>query len=303
MENEDDLDLFSCALCGIGVNDSSNLTENALQTNTNVKCGHQFCMSCVERELSRKKAFSCPICGVDVKRVTLSTRSLDSVITEKDTNWRRRILKVYNKVDSDFPSLLEYNNYLEEVEDIIYSIVNEEPNAEECKARVKMYEEENKNQIVKRQSRQADLDRSIADAIATEKHNAERRKREVMEAKKAYAENKRLYKQQATQVSLGERQEVSQEVVAAQMQGYKNELLKAQRGRVGKHGFEKPLVREPQGGLYPVKRMDREFYHKRQGAGAGVPTGSIQYQERNWQLAISSLFSSQIHDSPMDETP
>ena len=92
-----------------------------------------------------------------------------------------------------------------------------------------------------------------------------------------------------------ERQEVSQEIVAAQIQGYKNELLKAQRfgGRGGKNGnFEKPLVREPQGGLHPVKKMEREFYQKRQGAAAGIPTGSIQYQERNWQLAISSLFSS-----------
>ena len=27
-------------------------------------------------------------------------------------------MKVFNKVETDFPSLLEYNNYLEEVEDI-----------------------------------------------------------------------------------------------------------------------------------------------------------------------------------------
>ena len=45
----------------------------------------------------------------------------------------------------------------------VYDIVNEEPNAEECKAKVKKYEEENKSQIVIRQSQRADEDRSIAD--------------------------------------------------------------------------------------------------------------------------------------------
>ena len=118
IDGEDD-DLFRCALCGTSESDASNLTtQSALQTNATVGCGHQFCNSCVERELSRRKTFPCPICETPVKRVTLSTRTLDDVQCEKDTSWRRRVLKVYNKAESDFPSLLEYNNYLEMVEDI-----------------------------------------------------------------------------------------------------------------------------------------------------------------------------------------
>ena len=79
-------------------------------------------MSCVERELSRRKVFPCPICETAVKRVTLSTRSLDDVQCEKDTSWRRRVMKVYNKVESDFDVLADYNNYLEGVEDISKSV-------------------------------------------------------------------------------------------------------------------------------------------------------------------------------------
>ena len=110
--------------------------------------------------------------------------------------------KSYNKTESDFPTLLEYNDYLEEVEDIselhkllqiylppipfypyltyvplcpksttisdnyyatVFSIVNEEPNAEEAKAKVKAYEEANRPQIVIRQSQRADRERDIAD--------------------------------------------------------------------------------------------------------------------------------------------
>jgi len=179
MEDNDDADLFRCAVCGMSEGDSSNFTQSSLQTNAAVGCGHQFCMSCVERELSRRKVFPCPICETSVKRVTLSTRSLDDIQCEKDTNWRRRVRKVYNKVENDFPNSLEaYNNYLEEVEDIIWAIVNEEPNAEDMKNKVKRYELEHKSEIATRQSQRADEDRSIADRIAAEQRDAERRKRQ-----------------------------------------------------------------------------------------------------------------------------
>jgi len=157
--------LFQCAICGVSEGDASNLTtQSSLQVNATIGCGHAFCFTCVERELSRRKTFPCPICQtIQVKRTTLSSRTLDDVLCEKDTGWRRRILKVFNKVQADFDSLLEFNNYLEQVEDMIFAIVNEEPHAEEIKAKIKKYEEENKKQIVIRQSQRADEDRSIAD--------------------------------------------------------------------------------------------------------------------------------------------
>lgn len=45
----------------------------------------------------------------------------------------------------------------------VFSIVNEEPNAEEMKSRVKAYEEANRSQIVIRQSQRADEERCTAD--------------------------------------------------------------------------------------------------------------------------------------------
>lgn len=46
---------------------------------------------------------------------------------------------------------------------LVFSIVNEEPNAEDAKAKVKLYEESNRSQIVIRQSLRADEERCIAD--------------------------------------------------------------------------------------------------------------------------------------------
>lgn len=290
MDNADE-DLFRCSVCGMKEGDSSNFTDSALQTNAVVGCGHQFCMPCVERELSRRKVFPCPLCEISVKRVTLSTRSLDSIQTEKDTSWRRRVMKVYNKSEHDFDSLLEYNNYLEEVEDIIYSIVNEEPNAEEMKARVKKYEEENKSEIVVRQSQRADEDRSIADRIAKEQRDYERKKREFIEEEKVIAMFKERFKDESLQVALGEREEVSKDVLTAQMAGYRNEILKQQRGKSAVNISHGPRVREPSGGLKADVKLDRNLYLKRQAAGGGIPAGSIVFQEKNWNMTVSTLFS------------
>jgi CDK-activating kinase assembly factor MAT1 len=291
MDDQEQDDLFQCAICFIAEGDSTNLTsQSSLQTNATVKCGHQFCTSCVDRELSRRREFPCPICDTPVKKVTLSTRTLDDVQCEKDTSWRRRVMKVFNKVEENFATLLEYNNYLEEVEDVIYSIVNEEPNAEDAKTKIKSYEEANRAQIVIRQSQRADEERSIQDRIALEQREAERRKRELKEEEKAIAFTKRRLKQESTQVLLGEREEVSAELRAAQMQGYRNELKRQGRGAAATN-YASPRVREPDGGLQRDKKLDRELYRKRQAAGGGIPQESIDNQQRNWNETISTLFS------------
>lgn len=246
------------------------------------------CTACVERELSRRKTFDCPICQTTVKRVTLSSRTLDDVQCEKDTSWRKRIMKVYNKVEKDFATLKEYNDYLEEVEDIIFSIVNEEPNAEEMKAKVKSYEAKNRSAIVVRQSQRDDEERCILDRIAAEERERGRRKREFTEIEKAVTAAKRKFKKESTEVMLGERDQVSAEVQAAQMQGYRNELMRQQRGRGGQVAGDGPRVREPEGGLREDRLRDREMYRKRQAAGGGITSENIAVHDRNWQMTVTS---------------
>jgi len=173
----------------------------------------------------------------------------------------------------------------------VFSIVNEEPTAEEAKAKVKTYEEANRSQIVIRQSQRADEERCIADRIASEQREAERRKREFQEIEKAVAVAKQKFKQETTEVMLGERDQVSAEVAAAQMLGYRNELIRQQRGRGGQMPGAGPRVREPEGGLGKDKLKDREMYRKRQAAGGGITSENIAVQERDWQLTIATLFA------------
>eukprot|EP00978_Attheya_sp_CCMP212_P005393 scaffold12069_cov54-Attheya_sp.AAC.2 len=172
-------------------------------------------------------------------------------------------------------------------------IVNEEPNAEEAKGKVKEYEEANKSEIVIRQSQRADEERMVADRIAAQRREAERLKMEHLQDEKAIQWTKQKWKQESTQVLLGEREEVSAELRAAQMHGYRTELQRQQRQQ---HSSQQnhlgPRVREPPEGLLKQERkIDRELYRKRQAAGGGIPSGSIASHERNWTQTVSSLLS------------
>ena len=154
------------------------------------------------------------------------------------------------------------------------------------KAKVKAYEEANRSRIVIRQSQRADEERSIADKIAAEQRIAERMKREFKQEERA------KFKQEAAEVLLGEREEVSAELKAAQMLGYRNELRRQGRGAAA-NNTSQPRVREPDGGLQRETKMDRELYRKRQSAGSGIPSGgNIATSERNWNETVSSLFPS-----------
>ena len=176
---------------------------------------------------------------------------------------------------------------------MIYSIVNEEPDAEECKAKIKEYEQQHRAEIVVRQSQRADEERSIQDQIAAEQLAAQRNRLQLDEERKYMAVTKRKLKQESTVVLLGEREEVSAELIVAQMQGYQNELKR--RGAASNGPLVSPRVREPATGMAPLLQPqqfhDPEVYRKRQAAGGGIPVGSIASQERNWNETVNSLFA------------
>lgn len=177
----------------------------------------------------------------------------------------------------------------------VYSIVNEEPNAQECKARIKEYEEQFKSDIVIRQSQRADSERSTVDQIAKELRDLEHSRTERLWKEATMKQHKQQYKQELTQVQLGERDEVSAELKQAMMQGYYTyELKRATKGAGAAVRVTLPHVREPLDGLHKDPNMNRELYQKRQAAGGGIPSGSIVVHERNWNEAVSSLLFSRV---------
>lgn len=73
----------------------------------------------------------------------------------KETQIRRRIRNTYNKREEDFPSLRDYNDYLEEVEDIVFNLI-EGVDVQRTEAKVALYQEENAEAIVAARARQAE---------------------------------------------------------------------------------------------------------------------------------------------------
>jgi hypothetical protein len=97
---------------------------------------------------------------------------------------------------------------------------------------------------------------------------------------------------------LGNRGEVSAELIAAQMQGYRNEVKR--RGAAASAVFVSPRVREPPTGFKNETNLSREVYLKRQAAGGGILVGNIASQERNLAETINFLFTF-VDDSPSDD--
>ncbi|KAK8944552.1 hypothetical protein KSP39_PZI007816 [Platanthera zijinensis] len=65
----------------------------------------------------------------------------------KEMAVRKRISSIFNKREEDFSSLKHYNDYLEEVEDMTFNLI-EGTDVEEIEAYITKYQEENAEQII-----------------------------------------------------------------------------------------------------------------------------------------------------------
>lgn len=114
-------------------------------------CGHKLCENCVETLFTRPSA-ACPECNTALRRNDFRPQQFEDLIVEKEVDIRKRILKIYNKLEGDFHSeqdpLRAYNDYLEEVETIIWNLVNGQ-DVEETKKQIDKYQKDNESLIRK----------------------------------------------------------------------------------------------------------------------------------------------------------
>jgi len=85
------------------------------------------CESCVQLTFLKEATILCPACSTTLKRNSFVLLSTDDSGLEKENTIRKRILKIYNKRREDYPSLREYNDYIEAVEDISIPILSLSP--------------------------------------------------------------------------------------------------------------------------------------------------------------------------------
>ena len=102
--------------------------------------------------LFAKGSGACPECEIPLRRGNFKLQLFEDATIDKEVEIRRRILRDFCKTQEDFSTLREYNDYLEEVEDIIFNLANN-IDVEETKRKIQDYKEYNKDYIKKNQNK------------------------------------------------------------------------------------------------------------------------------------------------------
>nr|XP_002127882.1 CDK-activating kinase assembly factor MAT1 [Ciona intestinalis] len=119
-------------------------------------CGHALCEACVELTFTRESA-PCPECGRTLRKIGFRVQLFEDTQVDKEVDIRKSVLKIYNKQESDFTNLDDYNDYLEEIENIVFNLESG-INEKETREKMAEYKKENetiirKNQIYLHQQR------------------------------------------------------------------------------------------------------------------------------------------------------
>ncbi|XP_070576779.1 CDK-activating kinase assembly factor MAT1-like [Ptychodera flava] len=155
-------------------------------------CGHSLCENCVDLLFVRGSG-ACPQCNTALRRNNFRLQLFEDAVVEKEVDIRKRILKDFNKKEEDFATLREYNDYLEEVETIIYNLANG-IDVEASKRKVEEYRRANKDSIVKNKGKLS-KDETYLEALIEQEQQEEEEKKQMykmldMEQKNMKKKNK-----------------------------------------------------------------------------------------------------------------
>ncbi|XP_074631443.1 CDK-activating kinase assembly factor MAT1-like [Acropora palmata] len=161
-------------------------------------CGHKLCETCVETLFTRPSA-ACPECNTALRRNDFRIQQFEDLIVEKEVDIRKRILKIYNKLEDDFQTasdpLRAYNDYLEEVESIIWNLANGQ-DVEETKKQIDKYKKDNESLIRKNNFKLGREEAMITSQIEEDERLAEQRRVEALLLEKQEKNDKKKENEQ-----------------------------------------------------------------------------------------------------------
>ena len=157
-------------------------------------CGHKLCQTCVDVLFTRPSA-ACPECNTPLRRSDFRIQQFEDSFVEREIDVRKKIVKVFNKREEDFSEsedpLRAYNDYLEEIEVIIFNLVNK-IDVESTKKKVEKYKKENEAVIRKINSKISQESERVKLQLEVEEKEAEERRKkfELKEEHEKKAKNK-----------------------------------------------------------------------------------------------------------------
>ncbi|QSZ29763.1 hypothetical protein DSL72_004280 [Monilinia vaccinii-corymbosi] len=109
-----------CPICK-----SNRYLNPSLQFLINPECYHKMCSTCVDRIFTSGPA-PCPVphCGRTLRKKGFKAAFFADLAIERECDIRRKVGEVFNRSEDDFETLLDFNNYLQETEDLVFDLVN-----------------------------------------------------------------------------------------------------------------------------------------------------------------------------------
>ncbi|XP_064148630.1 CDK-activating kinase assembly factor MAT1 isoform X5 [Loxodonta africana] len=132
------------------------------------------CESCVDL-LFVRGAGNCPECGTPLRKSNFRVQLFEDPAVDKEVEIRKKVLKIYNKREEDFSSLREYNDFLEEVEEIVFNLTNN-VDLDNTKKKMEIYQKENKDVIQKNKLKLTREQEELEEALEVERQENEQRR-------------------------------------------------------------------------------------------------------------------------------
>ncbi|KAJ5175133.1 uncharacterized protein N7482_001010 [Penicillium canariense] len=113
----------------------------------NPECYHKMCESCVDRIFSSGPA-SCPVAGCrkTLRKNRFRQQTFEDIGVEREVDIRRRVMHILNRREDEFDSKRNYDDFLEQREDIITNLVSRIDVAK-TEAQLQKYAQENMQSI------------------------------------------------------------------------------------------------------------------------------------------------------------
>ncbi|KAI0721622.1 CDK-activating kinase assembly factor [Cerioporus squamosus] len=158
-------------------------------------CYHKLCEGCIDHVYATGPA-PCPTrgCGVTQRRLGYTPQTFEDLTVEKEVAIRRRLAKEFNKRREDFPDLRSYNDYLEEVEEIAFNLINDIDVAE-TEAKIARYRQENAALIELNKKREEEYQRYLQEQEEMERQERELRAQELRRIEEEEREEREKGKQ------------------------------------------------------------------------------------------------------------
>lgn len=156
-------------------------------------CGHTLCENCVEMLFVRGSG-NCVQCDTPLRKSNFRVQLFEDPTIDKEVEIRKKVLMIYNKQEGDFPSLREYNDYLEQVEDIVYNLTNNF-DVENTKLRMEQYQRENRDVIQRNKAKLTREQEELEELLLMEQQGNEQRRLDLLQEEQRQLQAKKKNKQ------------------------------------------------------------------------------------------------------------